>query len=147
MSTQEQYIKSFEQKMKKYTDKIAKIDSQLKSYKANNKAKLLSGREELKEKFKEGEAIYKKLKSSTKANFEEIKESAADTLDSLSDAFQEFSHLMTMDQLHYVKDEIAAYGTDKVIQAEDYIKRHPLEAAGWAFGLGFVVGLLLTRSK
>ena len=131
MATQEQYIKDFEANMKKHADKIAKIDSQLKSYKANNKDRVLAGRAELKEKFKQADAIFKKLKSSSQENFGEIKESAGETLDSLTEAFQDFSGLLTMDQVYHAKDEITAYGSDKIIQVEDYIKHNPLAAAGW----------------
>lgn len=151
MANKEKYIKDFESNMKKYGTKLSKIDSQIKASKAHNKARLLEEREELKQKIKHADAILKKLKSSSKENFEEIKESATETLASLTEAFHDFSKLLTKDELqghfHHAKDEIAAYGGDKVTKVEDYIKQKPITAAACAFGIGVAIGLFLTRSK
>ena len=151
MANKEKYIKDFESNVKKYDAKLSKIESQIKSSKARNKAHLLAEREELKQKIKQADAILKKLKSSSKENFEEIKESAAETLGSLTEAFHDFSKLLTKDQLqghlHHAKDEITTYGGDKATKVGNYIKQKPITAAACAFGIGVAIGLFLTRSK
>ncbi len=151
MANKEKYIKDFESSVKKYNAKLSKIESQIKASKEHNKAHLLAEREELKQKIKQADAILKKLNSSSKENFEEIKESAAETLGSLSEAFHDFSKLLTKDELkghlHHAKDEITAYGGDKATKVGNYIKQKPLTAAACAFGIGVAIGLFLTRSK
>lgn len=143
----EKYVKTLETSMGKYKNKLEKIDEALKNYKAHNKDHLLAERNNLKEKYKQAEDIYEKLKNSTKENFKEIKESSAEIFDALKDAFHDYSSLLTMDQLYHVKDEVVEYGSEKMTEVEDYIKQKPLVCAAWAFGIGFLVGTVLTRSK
>lgn len=147
METREKYIKALEAKMKKYKNKISDVDSLLKNSKFHNKPHLVTESKTLKEKFKQAEDIFQQLKSSSKENFEEIKDSTAEIFDALKDALSDFSHFLTMDQIYHAKDEIAEYGCEKISEAEEYIKKKPLICAAGAFGVGFLIGTLLMRSK
>src|ERR1700722_845342 len=125
MGNKEKYIKSLESNMEKYTHKISQLDSKLKDYKAHNKAQLDSERKDLLKKFEHAEAIFAKLKSSSQENFEEIKDSAKEIFEALEDAFQDFSNLLTMDQIYHIKDEVAAYGSERIEDVTACIKKKP----------------------
>ncbi len=147
MASKEKVIQSLEKNMKKYKNKVTSIDSLLKDYKAHNKEHLMEEREDLKEKLKEAEAIFKKLKSSSQENFEEIKASTTEAFTNLKEALHDFSNLLTIDQLYHARDEVVEYGSEKVTQVENYIKQKPLSSAAWAFGIGFLIGAFIKRSK
>ena len=147
MASKEKFIKNIESKMKKYKNKVLEIDGVLKKGQFHDKEHLLSENKSLKETLKQAENIFQKLKSSSAENFEEIKESASDIFDSLKEALGDFSHLLTMDQLYHAKDDIVEYGCEKVSDVEEYIKKKPLTCAAGAFGIGFLIGTFLTRSK
>jgi ElaB/YqjD/DUF883 family membrane-anchored ribosome-binding protein len=147
MDNKEKYTKKAKSNIDNYKNKMADLDKIMKSYKPHNKAHLESASQNLKEKYKEAEAIYKKLQSSSQENFEDIKESSAQIFDALKEAFSDFSHLLTIDQLYHTKDEIVDYGNEKVSDVQEYIKKNPLTCAGIALGAGFIIGLICKRSK
>jgi len=144
MQKKEKYLKDLESTLKKYKIKISEIDGLLKKKKIHNKDHLVKG---VKEKYKQAEGIFQKLKSSSQDNFEEIKESSVEIFESLKEAFNEFIHLITMDDLSHAKDDITAYGSEKVCEVGDYIKKKPYICAAWVFGVGFLIGTFLKRSK
>lgn len=147
MTKKEEYIKKIEESMKKYKDKISKIDSALENYKADNKSDLLAQSENLKEKFEQGEQMLKEIRSATEEKYETIQEKAAEVFESVKEAFNEFSNFLTMEQLSRTKDEIMDLGSEKLEEVQSFIKNHPLTMAAWAMGIGFLVGTLFTRSK
>ncbi len=146
MDKKDKYIKKIESNLKKYKDKISKIDSIMTDYKSSDRKHLLSESKNIKEKLKSAEGLFEKLKNSSQQNYEEIKESSSEVFDAVNDAFGEFSTLLTMDQLNHVKEDIVDYGHDKIFQIEDCIKKNPLTCAAYALGIGFLIGIL-TRSK
>lgn len=147
MMEKEDYIEQLEANMKKYNEKISKIDRALENYKSDNKSALLAQRENLKEKFEQGEQMLKKIKSATEDNYEKIQENAAEIFESIKEAFHEFSNFLTMEQLSRTKDEIMDYGNEKLDEVQSFIKNRPLTMAVWAMGIGFLIGTLFTRSK
>ena len=70
-----------------------------------------------------------------------------EVFDNVKDAFYDFSNFLTMEQLYRTKDEIIDYGNDKLDEVEKLIKERPLTVAACAIGIGFLIGVLLTRSK
>jgi ElaB/YqjD/DUF883 family membrane-anchored ribosome-binding protein len=52
-----------------------------------------------------------------------------------------------MEQLSHAKDEIIDFSSEKLGEVENFIKKRPLKAAAWAMGIGFIAGLILTRTK
>ena|ERR1700722_15552007 len=147
MENRKNYLKALDSKMKKYKNKILEIDKLLKKSKSPEKALLVSESNSLKEKFKQAEDIFQRLKSSSQENFADIKESSVEIFESLKEAYDDCSHLLTMDQLYQTKDDIAGYGNEKICEVGNYIKKKPLTCAAWAFGVGFLIGTFLTRSK
>ncbi len=147
MTNKETYTKKVQKQMEKYQEKISKIDDLLKDSKASGKAALLSQQNTLKDKFKEGEKMLKKIESSTEEGFENIKESAVEIFDEVKDAFHEFSHFLSLNQLSHAKDEIVDYGNEKLDDVQALVKNHPLTVAACAVGIGFIIGAYLTRSK
>lgn len=147
MQTKEKYLKDLESKMKVYKNKILEIDGLLKKSKFHNKSHLVLGNKALKDKFKQAENIFHKLKSSSKENFEEIRDSTSDIFESLKQALNDFTHLISMDEIYHAKDDIIDYGSEKISEVEDYMKKKPITCAAWAFGIGFLIGTYLTRSK
>ncbi len=147
MAKKEDYIKEIEASMEKYKGKISKIDNLLENYKAENKSDLIAQRQNLKEKFEQGEKMLKQIKSSSEESYEKIRESAGEVFEGIKDAFYELSHFLTMDQLSRTKDEMIDLGNEKVEEIQNFIKDHPLATATWAMGIGFLVGTLYTRSK
>jgi ElaB/YqjD/DUF883 family membrane-anchored ribosome-binding protein len=129
MVNKEKYIKDLESTLEKYANKYSELDSKLKNYKAHDKKQLEVERKDL----------TKKL--------EEIKDSAGEIFEALGDAFQDFSNLLTMDQIYHVKDEVAAYGCERVEDVEGYIKKKPLVCVAVALGVGVLLGTILMRSK
>lgn len=147
MSNKKDYIKTLETTIDKYKNKISKIDTFLENYKSDNKEHLLAERDNLKEKFAQGEKMLQKIQASSEDTYESIKEASSEIFESVKEAFQEFSHLITMEQLVRAKDEIVEYGHEKADELQDYIKNRPLATAAWAMGIGLFVGILLSRSK
>jgi len=147
MANKEEYIKELESNMDKYKNKISKIDSLLKNYKSDDKNNLVTESDNLKLKLQQAEQSLKKLKSATADTYETLKESSEEMWGSIKEAFHEFSSLLSMEQLIRTKDEIADYGSERIEDVQEYIKKRPLMTAAWALGIGFLVGTLLTRSK
>lgn len=147
MSDKEKYTKQAQAQMDKYKNKISKIDDLLKSYKSSGRSELLAQKENLQDKFDQAEKMLKKIKSSSEENYEELKENAAEIFENVKDAFQEFSSFLSMEQLYRTKDEIVDYGNEKLDEVQTFVKERPLTVAACAMGIGFVIGLLLTRSK
>jgi ElaB/YqjD/DUF883 family membrane-anchored ribosome-binding protein len=147
MVNKEKYIKDLESTLEKYANKYSELDSKLKNYKAHDKKQLEVERKDLTKKLEQAEAIFTKLKAASQENFEEIKDSAGEIFEALGDAFQDFSNLLTMDQIYHVKDEVAAYGCERVEDVEGYIKKKPLVCVAVALGVGVLLGTILMRSK
>ncbi|MBA3813506.1 MAG: hypothetical protein H0X26_03305 [Alphaproteobacteria bacterium] len=147
MENKEKYLNGLQSHMKKYANKVSQLDSKLKNYKAHNKEQLSAERKELAKKFEKAEAIYTKLKAASQENFEEIKNSAEEIFETFQEAFQDFSNSLTMDQIYRMKDDVAAYGSDKVEDIEGYIKKRPLASVAVIFGIGVLIGTILIRSK
>ncbi|MBY0293261.1 MAG: hypothetical protein K2W92_08260 [Alphaproteobacteria bacterium] len=141
------YIQDMESNMEKYKNKLSKIDNFLNEYNAQDNNHLISENKSLKDTFKKGEEIFKKLKSSTEENYEEIHEAFAKSFEAIKEGFREFSTLLTMEQLYRTKDEIVDYGQEKIDEVEEYIKKHPALTAACALGIGFLVGTLLKIKK
>ena len=147
MDKKDKFIKKTESTLEKYKDKIEKIDTLLANYKSTDKALLVTESKKIKENLKKADVAFKKLQSSSQDTFEEIKEYSLEIFDKLNDSFDEFSTHFTVDQLHHYKDEIANYGSEKISQAQSYIKKNPFTCAAYALGIGFILGKLLGRSK
>lgn len=147
MTKKEKYIEDIGNKIEKYKDKLSDVDKLMKSYKAHNKVQLEKERQNLKEKYREAEAIFKKLKSSSQTNFEDIKESSTHIFEALKEAFDDFSDLLTLERLYHVKEEVVDYGNEKVSEVQEYIKKKPLTCAAIALGVGYLLGTLCKRSK
>ena len=141
------YIQEMDSNMKKYKDKISKIENFLSEYSAGDKAHLVSENNSLKEAFEKGEDIFKKLKSSTEENYEEIHEAFAKAFEGIKEGFREFSTLLTMEQLWRAKDEITDYGQEKIDELQECIKKRPLLTAVCALGAGLLLGTLLKIRK
>ncbi len=147
MNTKESYTKQVQSQMDKYQDKLSKIDDLLKSTKSKGRSELMSQRESLRDKFDEAEKMLKKVSSSSEEAYEKIKDNAVEIYENVRDAFHDFSSYLTMEQLYRTKDEIIDYGHDKLEEAEKLIKERPLTVAACAIGVGFMIGVFLTRSK
>lgn len=141
------YIQEMESHMEKYKNKISKLEKFLNDYKSEDKAHLVSETNSLKDKLKKGEAILKKLQSSTEENYEEIREGFVKSFDAIKEGFREFSTLLTMEQLWHAKDEVTEYGQEKIDELQDYIKKRPVLIASCALGLGLLVGAFLQARK
>ncbi|HUX79994.1 MAG TPA: DUF883 C-terminal domain-containing protein [Alphaproteobacteria bacterium] len=147
MTKNEKFLKGIESTLKRYKNKISKIDDLIAKNKSPAKAALAEESKNIKESLKKAEGAFQKLQTASQDKFEGIKESSAEIFDTLHNAFDEFSSHLTVDQLNHYKDEVANYGCDKMCDAQDYIKKNPLTAAACALGIGFVIGKLLSRSK
>ena len=101
----------------------------------------------MKDTFKTGEEVFKKLKSSTEENYEEVHEAFTKSFEVIKEGFLEFSSFLTMEQLYRTKDEIADYNQEKIDEVEEYIRKHPALTATCALGIGFLVGTLLKIKK
>lgn len=143
----DKYIKKLESNMGKYTDKLSKLDAKLKTYKAHNKEQVMAERKILLKNLKAAEVIFTKLKGSSLENFEEIKKAAADSFEVLQDSFEDFADLLTMDRIHHMKDEAAAYAAGKVEDIEDCVHKKPLICLAAAIGIGVLIGAIFMRSK
>lgn len=97
--------------------------------------------------YKTGEEIFKKLKSSTEENYEEVHEAFTKSFEAIKESFHEFSSLLTMEQLYRTKDEIADFSQEKIDEVEEYIRKYPALTAACALGIGFLVGTLLKIKK
>ena len=147
MNTKKDYIEQIQNDIDKYKDKISKIDILLENYNSNNKSELLDHRKNLKDKFEKAESMLEKIKSGGEEEYEKIKGEASEVFDGVKEAFHEFSSFLTIEQLYRAKDEIIDYGNEKLDEAQELLKQHPLTAAASALTLGFVIGSLFTRSK
>lgn len=147
MSTKKDYIKQTQKTMDKYNDKISKIDTFLKNYKGENRSELLTHRKDLTDKLGQAEKVFKDVQSSSEDSYEKIKESATEIFENVKEAFHEFSSFLTMEQLTQAKDEIIDLSNEKLEDVQGFIKERPITAAAWAMGIGFVIGILLTRTK
>lgn len=147
MNMKENYTNQAQKQMDKYKDKLFKIDDLLKSPQSRGRSALVSQRENLQGKFDEAEKVLKQISSSSEETFEKTKDSAVEIFENLRDAFQDFSSFTTIEQLYRTKDEILDYSQDKLDEAQKLIKERPLMVAACAIGLGFLIGVLLTRSK
>lgn len=147
MRTKQEYIEQIQNNIDKYKDKISKIDKLLENYNPNNKSELLNHRKNLKNKFEKAEGMLEKVKSAGEEEYEKIKEEASEVFDGIKEAFHEFSSFLTIEELYHVKDEIVDYGNEKLDEAQELLKQHPLTAAASALTLGFIIGSFFTRSK
>ena len=147
MTKNEKFLKGIESTLERYKTKISKIDGLLTDYKSPEKAHLVSESKKIRKNIEKAETAFQKLQSASQDKFEDIKESSLEIFDSLNEAFGEFSAHFTIDQLHHYKDEIKHYGNDKIIEAQEYIKKNPIACAAIALGIGYVIGKLLNRSK
>lgn len=147
MKSKDKYIKNAENSMKKYKDKISKIESELKKYESKGKMNLLSESNKLKEKYKEAEKMVKSLKTSTADNFEDLKDEAVSLFNDLKDGYSQLSNLITKDKIMHTKEDIVEYGREKVSKIEDYSKKNPVKIAAISLAVGFVIGQLTRRSK
>jgi len=147
MKTKEDYIEQIQKNIDKYKDKISKTDKLLENYHSNNKSELLDHRKNLKNKFEKAEGMLEKIKFAGEKEYEQIKEEASEVFDGIKEAFHEFSSFLTIEQLYHAKDEIIDYGNEKLDEAQELLKQHPLAAAASALTLGFIIGSLFTRSK
>jgi len=147
MSIDQNYVKFAEETTQKFKDKISKMNTSLKAYESKNKKQLLSKSKELKEKYKELEENLKKLKTSTEKNFEEIKETSTELLNELTDEFDEYSNLFTIDKIMQAEEQIAEFGMEKKSQFEELVKKNPLASAAIALGVGVALGAFFKRSK
>lgn len=145
MATKEKFLKGIESSLKRYKAELSKIDNSLVKYKASDKARLVSQSKKLKESLKNAETAFQELKTTSQDRFEDIKKSFLEMYDTLSDSFSDLTSHLTIDQLHHYKDEIIDYSCDKMSDAQACIKKHPLTCVGWAFGIGFILGVLLRR--
>ena len=147
MDKREKFLKGTEATLENYKRKIAKIDALLTNYKSSEKAHLVAESKKVKKSIEKAEDAFQALKASSQDKFEEIKASFVEIYDTLSDAFDEFSSHFTLDQFHHYKDEITNYGNDKIVEAQECIKKNPLACAAIALGVGYILGKLLNRSK
>ena len=147
MDTKEAYIKQVEKQMESYQNKINKIDDILKNYKSDNKSEILAHRKDLSERFEQAENMLKKIKSSSAEGYEEIKEEAKEIFTHVKDALQEFSSSLSLDRLSRVKEEVVEFGSEKIDEMQELMKKHPITVAAWAISIGFIIGTLFTRSK
>lgn len=147
MSKKETYIKELETNLENYKNKISKIENLLEDYKGSNKRDLLNQKATLQEKFDDGKKMLKKIQAASEQEYEKMRESAGTIFESIKEAFYDFSHFLTLEQLARTKKELTQLGGQTVDEAQDIIKHHPLAIAAGALGLGFIVGTLLARSK
>lgn len=147
MTSKQDYIKEAEKQMDKYKTKISKIEEFLKGYKSEGREQFLAHQNDLQDKFNQAEKMLKKITDSSEKEYEQIKESATKIFDDVKEAFYEMSSFLTFEQLSRAKDEVIDFGNEKLDEAQTYIKEHPLTAAAWAVGIGFLIGSLITRSK
>lgn len=147
MATKNDYIEKAENEIKKYKEKISKIEVMLKEYDAPNAEQLLGYKESLEDKFHAAEDMLEKLKASTEEEYEELQDTASEVFTGIRQAFHDFSNFLTLEQLYHAKDEIIDFGKDKLEDAQELLKKHPLASAASALTLGFVIGSLFTRSS
>jgi len=147
MSTKETYTKELEKNLENYKNKISKIEGLLETYKGNNKRDLLAQKTTLEEKFEEGQEMLKKIKAASEEEYEKVRDTAVTLFDSIKEAFYDFSHFLTLEQLSRTTKELTQLGTQTVDEAQDLIKHHPFSVAAGALSLGFIVGTLFARSK
>lgn len=147
MSTKEAYIKEIEHSLENYKNKISRIEELLNDYKGNNKQELLNQKNILQEKFDDGRKMLRQIQAASEQEYEKMRDSAVTLFDSIKDAFYDFSHFLTIEQLSRAKKELSQLGSQTMDEAEDLIKHHPLSIAAGALSLGFIVGTLFARSK
>lgn len=147
MDDREKYISDMDANLKKFKGKIGNVDQIVKKYNSPNKSKIKSEGEILQEKYKKAEDAYQKLKASTQENFGEIRAASSEILDSLSESFDEFSHLLTAKDFNRLKDKTADFGAEKMSEVEDYIKQNPFTCLVGAFSIGLLLEFFMNRTK
>ena len=147
MSAKDIHTQKLEKNLENYRNKISKIEDLLEGYKGSNKRDLLDQKEVLQEKFDEGKKMLKQIQGASEKEYESMKESASTLFEGIKEAFYDFSHYLTLDQVSRTKKELAQLGSQTLDEAQDVIKHHPLAIAAGALSLGFIVGTLFARSK
>ena len=147
MDDKAKYLTEVESNLKKYKGDITKLNNIVKKYNAPNKKKVLAKDKVIKEKFKEAEAIYKKLKSSSQGNFGTIQEASSKIFSSLSENVDDFTHLVSMKDLTHLTENITDYSSERLSEMDDYIRKNPFHFVLGAFGVGILIGFFINRLK
>lgn len=147
MEEKEKYLAEVDSNLKKFKGDISKLDNMVKKYSAPNRKKILAEGEIIKDKYKEAEEIYEKLKSSSQESFGDIKTASSEIFSSLSESLNGFTNLVSMKNLNRLTEEITDYSSEKISEVDDYIKKNPFSFIIGAFGVGIVIGLLINRLK
>ena len=145
MDNRTQYLNEIDSNLKKYREKISKMNNVVKNSSHKNKDILLS--EDLEKKYQKAEDIFKKLKSSSQENFAEIKAASTEIFDSLSQSFDKVTQLISEEDLNRLKKEAVKFGVQKASEAGGLVKKHPLTFLTGAFGVGILIGLFFNRFK
>lgn len=148
MNEKNYYINQIQKQMEQYREKISKIDNLLQTYNLSGRRMALSHqRENLEGKLKQAEAIFRDLQVSSGENFEKIKEDVKNIFDDIKEAFYDFSNILAMEQIYHAKDQIISFSNEKVEEAQNLVKNHPLTMTVGAVSIGFIIGILLARSR
>ncbi len=150
MASKNEYIKKSEEVLKKYKNRISKIEASLKNSTASEKKALIKKSKELEEKYKIAEDHLNELKDTAVEGFEKVKERSIELFDALKDVFADYTDMISLEQIKedviYAKDEVVQYGMDKASEIEERVRENPLAAIAIAAGAGFILGLLIRRS-
>lgn len=150
MTNKSEYVKRSEEVLKKYKNRISKIEVALKNSKASEKKELLAKSKELKEKYKIAEDHLNELKNTAVEGFEKVKEDSMELFGSLKDVFADYTDMISLEHIKedliYAKDEAAQYVASKASLIEERVRENPLVATAIAAGAGFILGLFIRRS-
>lgn len=147
MTTRENYINEIQIDINAYKEKMSKIENVLKNNDSDSNPELTKYMDAFEDKFDKASSMLEKIKFCSEMEYGEIKDNASEVFKEVKKAFHAFSSFLTMDQLYHVKDEIIDFSSEKLGEAQELLKKHPVAAAASALTLGFVIGALFTRSR
>jgi len=143
MQNNQQTLESLDSTLKKYQEKIEKLNERLKANSSQNTPNISSKIEDIKKLFQKAEQGYEQLKNSSEDAWEANKDASLETFEQLKTDFNDLMGNFPPENLADVADEAIEYAQSMLEETLTYVRNNPGTSTMLALIAGFVLGKII----